>query len=82
MTTEEFYEIFESEETDWEGDNCYQGLQIIAKYTNYLIHGAEHDVIYSKSINKLVEAGITIEDTQKLRKLNWRIEDDCLACFV
>jgi len=82
MTIEEFYEVFENKDTDWKGDNCYQGLQIIAKYTDYLIHGAMHDKIWSEDIEKLIEAGITIEDAQSLRKLTWMMEYECLACFV
>lgn len=83
MTREEFIEIFQSEETKWEGDNCYQGLQILSKYTDNLIQGADHDVVWGPDISKLIDAGITKEDATKLRLLNWMIEEDSyLACFV
>ena len=87
MTNEEFIEVFENEETNWEGDNAFQGLMIIAKYIdpikNDIICAGEHDIIYSVDIEKLIEAGITLEDANKLRELNWIIEDDSyLACFV
>ena len=77
--------------SDWNtatGDATFQGLQIIAKYfdpehyqTN-IITGAEHDIIFSSSVEKIVEAGITEEDTLKLRNLNWTIQYDSLAHFV
>ena len=82
MTREEFETIFEGDSGKWEGDNAYQGLQIIAKYTSSLIQGAGHDVIWSEDIEVLIEAVITQEDAKELRRLNWMIEDDCMACFV
>ena len=85
MTEEKFIEIFDDETIDaeWDGDNAYQGLQIIAKYTDNLIQGAEHDKIYSEDISILVEKGITEEEVLSLKKLNWMIEDvTYLACFV
>lgn len=83
MTEDRMISIFESESGEWNGDNAYQGLQIIAKYTDYLIQGADHDIIYSANIGILIEAGITEEDCLKLRRLNWMIEDNSyLACFV
>jgi len=85
MTEERFIEIFEDDSinSEWEGDNAYQGLQILAKYTSNLIQGAEHDKIYSEDISTLVEEGITEEEALSLKKLNWMIEDDTyLACFV
>lgn len=83
MTKEEFLKVFESEETSWDGDNCYQGLQIIAKYTKNIVQGAGKDEIWSEDIDNLIEAGITEEDAEKLRLLNWGIQDgDYLYCFV
>jgi hypothetical protein len=82
MTEEEFYKEFDNEGTKWEGDNCYKGLLIIAKYTDNLIHGASHDKVWSESIEVLIQNGITIEDTRELRLLNWSVEDDALFCFV
>jgi len=83
MTEERFEEIFEETESKWDGDNTYQGLQIIAKYTDNVIQGAGHDIIFSEDIETLIENGITEEDVIALRKLNWMIEDCThLACFV
>jgi hypothetical protein len=53
------------------------------KYTDQAIYGADHDVIYSEDINKLIENGIKKEDCIELAKLNWMvIEDDFLGCLV
>jgi len=83
MTREEFDQVFENQKTKWEGDNCYQVLQILSKYTENLIEGAGHDVVWSEDIDTLIESGITKEDAEKLRELNWMIEDGSyLACFV
>ena len=86
MTEEKFIKIFENEDTDWTGDNAFQGLTIIAKYINPLendiICGADHDVMYSVDVNELIEAGIIEEDAKNLRKLNWMITEGYLECFV
>jgi len=83
MTKERLIEIFKKTESNWNGDNAYKGLQILAKYTDKLIQGAEHDIIYSEDIDVLIENGLTENDAINLRKLNWMIEDGCyLACFV
>ena len=84
MTEERLEEIFEETDSKWEGDNAFQGLQILAKYTNEdVICGAEHDIIYSVDIDKVID-DLTEEDAIKLAKLNWIIEDEfgCFACFV
>ena len=85
ITEEEFLEIFENEDTEWEGDNALQGLNIIAKYmgNKTVLNGATHDMIHSVSIDDLIDNGITREDTNKLRMLSWMIEEqDYLSCFV
>lgn len=82
LTFEEVEEIFENDDVDWEGDNAFKGLQILSKFTDNLIQGANHEIIYSEDINKLIAAGMTKDDFKKLQKLNWIIEDDYLACFV
>lgn len=84
MNEKELKEILSADNDGrWEGDNAYQGLQIIAKYSpNELITGADHDIIYSVAAEKLLELGLTKEDALKLRELNWILEYDCLACFV
>lgn len=83
ITKERFIEIFEGDSDEWKGDNAYQGLQILSKYTNRLIVGAEHDMIYSENVSELIEANITEEDALELRRLNWMVNDGYyLACFV
>jgi len=80
--------IFSDDNSDWDGDNAWQGLQILAKYVNPmktdLIAGADHDVIYSVNVDEVLNAGLTEEDAKALRKLNWMIDEDgeCFACFV
>jgi len=86
MTKEKLQSIFEnSNDSQWKGDNCFQGLQIIAKYVNPfekdLICAAEHDVIYSVQIEELLEK-LTEEDAIILAKLNWSLGDECLICYV
>jgi hypothetical protein len=82
ITQEEIKQIFNDVDSNWEGDNAFQGLQILSKYTDNLIQGAGHDVICSVDVDKIIELGITKEDITKLSLLNWMIEEDCLACFV
>ncbi len=88
LTDERLMEIMhdDSIETDWEGDNAIQGLNIIAKYINpiekSIIVGAVHDMILSVDLNTIIEAGLTEEDAILLRTLNWMEEYDALACFV
>lgn len=83
MTRDEMFEIFKNNDfKDWEGDNALKGLIIISKYTPRAIQCAEHDIIYSESINEFIEKGITEEDCIQLRKLNWHIDNDCLAHYV
>ena len=82
MKKERFEQIFNETEPKWDGDNNLQGLNIIAKYfpENALV-AAEHDKIFSVSLEKLAEV-ITEEDCIALRKLNWMIDYECLASFV
>lgn len=80
-------EIFEKDSEDWIGDNALQGLNILAKYVpknKYVLQGANKDTIYSFDLDKAIEYGITVEDAEQLRKINWMIDydSDCLACFV
>jgi len=82
ITQEEIEQIFNDVTSKWEGDNAFQGLQILSKYTDNLIQGAEHDVIYSVDVDEIIELGITKEDVTKLSLLNWMIKEDSLACFV
>ena len=82
ITREQLDQEFENEETKWEGDNAFQGLQILSKYTYNLIQGAGHDIIYSADVDEVIEAGLTLEDAKALRQLNWMIDEDSFACFV
>lgn len=83
MEREELIKIFKADSGKWEGDNAFQGLKILSKYTHNLIHGADHDVIWSESIDVLLENGLTREDAIKLREINWMIEENTyMACFV
>ncbi len=82
MTIERFTEIFDDTKSSWEGDNAFKGLVILSKYTDNLIHGADHDIIYGPNIEVLIKSGITDEDVESLAKLNWMIQDEYLTCYV
>jgi len=82
MDRELFDKIFDEIESKWEGDNAFQGLQILSKYTDNLLQGAEHDKIWSVDVDELIELGITRDDVVMLGRLNWMIEEGSLACFV
>ncbi len=66
------------------GCNAIKGLLIIQKYLPLDgVEGANHDIIYSVDIDRLIEAGITEADAIYLRRQNWMVEDDMyLACYV
>jgi hypothetical protein len=82
MTLERLEEIFEETQSKWEGDNAFQGLQILAKYTEKnVICAAEHDIIYSINAEDVIEI-LSEEDAIKLAQLNWMLEDDYFACYV
>ena len=81
MTIERLEEIFEKIESNWDGDNAFQGLQILSKYTKNLIQAAEHDIIYSCSIDDIIDE-LTEQDATDLAKLNWHIDYGNFACFV
>ena len=81
MTIERLEEIFENKDAKWEGDNAFQGLQILSKYSDKLIQGAGRGVIYSCSVDDVIEK-LTEEDALALAQLNWMIDDDSFACFV
>jgi hypothetical protein len=88
MTENRFRIIFyKTEVSNWQGDNVYHCLEIIGKYINpnqnNIVIAAKHDVICSVSVKELCEAGITKEDTARLRSYNWSIENEhYLMCFV
>lgn len=82
MTKDEVRDIMVKSSGTWTGDNAFKGLKILSKYTDYLIQAAEHDIIYSEEITKLIDAGITKKDLERLRKLNWLVDEEHLACYV
>jgi len=86
MTREEFIEIMRgnSDLLSINDDNAFLGLQLIRKYIPKCgIEGAEHDVIYSVDVNQLLDADITKEDVEELRRLNWMVvHGEYMACYV
>ncbi len=89
MNREEFISIMSDDDKGGSllseaGDNALKGLLIISKYLPKKgIEGADHDIIYSVGVDEIIEAGITIEDTEMLRDQNWMVEDEeYLACYV
>jgi len=85
ITIEEFKAIFEKETPEWDGDNVLQGAIIITKYIpegDDVLTGADHDIIYSVSVEELINGGIEEGDVIALRKLNWMLTDGYLSCFV
>ena len=90
MTHDEFIKIFDDDEmagsllTDLEGDNALIGLNLINRYMpgEIILCGADHDIIYSVTIEDLIKAGIKRESVEYLSKINWSIQDDYLICFV
>lgn len=86
MNREELYKIFENEDAEWEGDNALEGLNILSKYFSgqTVLQAAEHDIIYSVSIDDALDAGLTENDAKRLSIINWMLDDDndCFACFV
>jgi acid stress-induced BolA-like protein IbaG/YrbA len=82
---EEIKKIFDDVKSDLsnvDGDNAYLGLVILSKYSKNLIQCAEHDKIYSISLEDAIEANITDADIIELAKLNWMIDEDSFSCFV
>ena len=83
ITTERIEEIFEETKSKWDVDNAYKGLQILSKYSENLITGADHDIIYSVCVEEAIRNGIPEQDVIELAKLNWMLyEDYCFACYV
>lgn len=65
------------------GCNVMHGLRVIEKYLpTYGITGASKDTVYSVDVNQLIDAGITKGDVWELRRANWMVEEEYLACFV
>lgn len=88
---ERFNDIFnQNRNTNWSGDGVLQGLNIISKClpNKKVIYGANRDIIYSVTVDELINARITAEDVEKLGDFGWMIEEskgegnEYLACFV
>lgn len=88
MTRERFEELMEGESDYGQfKDVCRitYGAGIIGRYLpRFGIEAAEHDIVYSVDVDKIVEAGISAEDTETLRILGWFIDEetDSLAHFA
>lgn len=85
MSIEEIEEIFENADYPYQDgvDSVLEGMKILSKYTKHsVIEGADHDIIWSLSTEKLTE--ISREDIELLAKYNWHIdhESECIAHFV
>ena len=86
--TKEIKKIFKKTKSELhklEGDKAFLGLQIFSKYTQKnLIGGADHDIIWSISVEQAIELNVSDEDFVELAKLNWHMDEegDCFACFV
>ena len=80
----EFEEIMEKDaDITWNGNNAIKWLNIINKYLPKIgVEGAEHDIIYSCDATELLDAGLTKKDAEKLRSINWMINDGIMACYV
>ncbi|MDY6857174.1 MAG: hypothetical protein SWO11_21235 [Thermodesulfobacteriota bacterium] len=84
MDRSQFEELMNGNVRGWEGDNALQGLKVIEKYIpGRGIDSADRGIIYSVDVDELIDAGITVEDVEKLCRLDWFIEDnEYLACYV
>lgn len=79
ITEEQFIEILQRDgNTVFEEkvDKTLEGLKIISKYTDDVIQGADHDVIYSEEIMVLIDAGITVAEVEQLNTFGWFASDD------
>lgn len=82
MTIELFEEIFKTELTNFKGDHCFKGLQILAKYSEDVVISVRKGMIYSVHVDDLIKAGITEEDARELSRLYWDIENGYLMTYV
>ena len=88
ITEEELESLFEDDDIAGSligdvGCEVFEGLKIINKYIpSKGITGAGHDVIYSVSVEDIINSGLTSDDALMLAKLNWMSDEGCLACFV
>ena len=85
MERERLEQIIENTQSEYTKgiDNAYMGLSILAKYSPYVLQAAEHDIIYSVDVDKIIDK-LTEEDAFQLAKFGWFIDGDCdsMAHFV
>jgi len=88
MDIDTFIEIMESDvcfnRISRKSCNVYDGISLLRKYIPDVgVEGASHDIIYSVDVDAIVNAGITVEDTEILRELCWSVENgEYLRCDV
>ena len=87
MNEKRFLEIMDEDLFDHRNnikeDQNLLGFQIMAKYTDKVIEGADHDIIYGPDIDVLIENGITEDEVRKLNELGFHIYDESyLATYV
>jgi predicted exporter len=60
-----------------DGDTILQGLNLVARYLpNERVVRAAHDsMVISVKVDRLKEAGITREDVELLRDLDWSVNE-------
>ena len=80
LNKEKFFEIInDGDAYDWKDyedkNGILIGLQIVEKYLPNDGIEADHDIIYSADVERLVEAGITIEDVESLRNHGWFVDE-------
>ena len=85
MTEDELKKIMD-EDFDYEStkqNKILMGLNIMVKYLPATgIICAEHDQVWSASIEDLLNAGLTEDDAVKLRNLGWRIDCDAMSHYA
>lgn len=88
MTRERLEELIDTEKSRTTGDGAFKGLLLLAQYFDVnktdIITAAEHDEIYSVSVDELLKSGISELDVQSLARSGWGIdtETDSLYHFV
>ena len=85
MEKERFLEIIEGTHMDHDikGDKNFLALEIMHKYVDSVLEGADHDIVYGCDIDDLIEGGMTEEEALLLAQYGWHTEDDdYMASFV
>jgi hypothetical protein len=65
-------------------DTIFEGLKILRKYyEGNLIDGVGYEILYSASIDKCIDGGLTYDDAMRLWSMGWMLdEDDCFSHHV